>query len=89
MADSHIRRIKKNLFHNSINEGKPHLSSFSGASINRLDYFITPISKEDRPDIVLIHVGLNDITVNNIDAKTISKCIIDIRKKCLLYGVKE
>ena len=27
--------------------------------------------------------------INNIDAKGISKCILDIGKKCLLYGVKE
>ena len=92
MGDSHIRRIKKNLFNNSINEGKAHLNSFNGATINRLDHFIAPILEEDQPDIVIIHVGSNDIThntINNIDAKDISKRIIDIGKKCLLYGVKE
>ena len=92
VGDSHIRRIKKNLFNNSINEGKAHLNSFSGATINRLDHFITPIWEEDRPDIVIIHVGSNDIThntINNIDAKDISKRITDIGKKCLLSGAKE
>ena len=66
--------------------------SFSGATVNRLQHFISPILEEDRPDIVIIHVGSNDIThntINNIDAKGISKLIIDIGKKCLLYGVKE
>ena len=28
-------------------------------------------------------------TINDIDAKGISKCILDIGEKCLLYGVKE
>ena len=68
------------------------MNSFSGATINRLNHFITPILEEDRPDIVIIHVGSNDIThnsINNIDAKGISKRIIDTGKKCLLYGVKE
>ena len=68
------------------------MNSFSGATINGLDHFITPILEEDRPDIVIIHVGSNDIThnsINNIDAKGISKRIIDTGKKCLLYGVKE
>ena len=71
MGDSHIRRIKKNLFNNSINEGKAHRSSFSGATIIRLDHFITPILEEDRPDIIIIHVGSNE---------DISKRIIDIGK---------
>ena len=39
-GDSHIRKIKMNLFNNSINDGKTHLNSFSGATINRLDHFI-------------------------------------------------
>ena len=74
MGDSYIRRIKKNLFNNSINEGKTQLNSFSGATINRLDHFIAPILEEDRPDIVIILVGSNYITdniINNIDAKDI------------------
>ena len=46
VGDSHIRRIKKNLFNNSIDECKAHLNSFSRATINRLDHFITPILKK-------------------------------------------
>ena len=91
-GDSHIRRINKNLFNNSINEGKAHLNSFSEATINKLDHFITPILGKDRPDIVIIRVGSNDIThntINNIDTKGISKRITDIGKKCLLYSVRE
>ena len=52
----------------------------SGASINRLDHFIiTPNLEEDLPDIVIIHAGSNDIThntINNIEAKGISKRIM-------------
>ena len=68
------------------------MNNFSGTIINRLDHFITPILEEDQPDIVIIHVGSNDKshkTVNNIEAKGISKQIIDIGKKCSLYGVKD
>ena len=92
MDERHIRRIKKKLFNNSINEGKAHLNSFSGATINRLDHFITRILEEDRPEIVIIHVGSNDIThntIHNIDAESISKRVIDIGKKCLLYGANK
>ena len=92
MGDRHIRRIEKNLFNDSIIEGKAHLNSFSGATINRLGYFITPILEEDRPDILIIHIGSNYIThntISNINAKGISKRIINIGKKSLLHGVKE
>ena len=92
MGNSHIGRIKKRLFKNSISEGKAHLNSFCGGTINRLDHIITPLMEEDRPDIVILRVGSNDITHNaitKIDAKSISKRIIDIGENCLLYGVKE
>ena len=92
VGDSHIRRIKRNLFNNSLCEGKAHLNGFSGANIKRLDHSITPTLVEDRPDIVIIHIGSNDIThnaVDQIDVKDIVNCIINIGKKCLSYGVKE
>ena len=92
VGDTHIQRIKNNLFSDSINEGKAHLNSVSGATINRLYHFITPILEEGLSDIVIIHVDSCEIThntINNIDTKGISKRIIDIGKKCLLYGVRE
>ena len=75
-----------------MNEGKADFNSFRGATINRLDHFITPILKEERPGKVKVDVGSNDIThnkINNIDAKGISKRVIDIGKKCFLYSVEE
>ena len=68
------------------------MNSFRGATINRLDHFITPVLEDDRLDIMIIRVGSNDIThnsINNTDAKRISKRIVNITKKYLLYGVKE
>ena len=55
VGDSHIHIFKKNLFNNSIIEGKAHLNSFSRATVSRLDHFITPVLAEDRLDIVIIH----------------------------------
>ena len=92
VGDSHIRRIKRNLLNNSLCEGKAHLNGFSGVNIKRLDHFITPTLVEDRPDVVIIHIGSNDNTYNTvdqIDGKDIVNCIINIGKKCLSYGVKE
>ena len=42
VGDSHIRRIKRNPFNNSLYEGKANLNGFSGANIKRLDHFIAP-----------------------------------------------
>ena len=63
----------------------------ASVELKRLDYFITP-TLEDRPDIVIIHIGSNDIThniVGQVDVKDNVNRIINIGKKCLSYGVKE
>ena len=68
------------------------MNGFSGANIKLLDHFITPKLVEDEPDIVIIHIGSNDIThntVDQIDVKDIVNRIINIGKKCLSYGVKQ
>ena len=57
-----------------------------------LHYFITPNLVEDRPDIMIIHIGSNDITHNSaeqIDVNDIANPIINIRKKCLSGGIKK
>ena len=87
-----IKINKRNLFNNLFYEGKTHLNGFSGAYIKRLDHFIIPTLVEDRADIVIIHIGSNDIThntVDQIDVKDIVNRIINIGKKSLSYGVKE
>ena len=92
VCDSHIRRIKRNMFNNSLCEAKAHLKGFSGANTKPLDHFITLTLVEDRPGIVIIHIGSNDIThntVNQIDVKVIVNGIINTGKKFLSYGVKE
>ena len=87
-----MKRIKRNLVNNSLYEWKAHLNGFSGANIKHLDHLITPTLAEDRSDIVIVHIGSNDIThntVNQTDVKDIVNRIINIGKKCLSYGVKE
>ena len=66
------------------------MNVFGGASIKRLDHFISPAMVEDQLDIVIIHIRLNDITHNDqIDGKDIVNRIINFGKKCLYYGVQE
>ena len=65
VGDIHIRPIKRNQFSNSLQKGKAHLNGFSGANIKCLDHLITPTLVEDRPDIVITHIGSNDITLES------------------------
>ena len=67
VGDSHIRQIKRNLFNNSLYEGKAELNGLSRANIKHLDHFIISTLVADQPDIVIIHIGSNDITHNAVE----------------------
>ena len=91
-GDSHLKRIRKDLFNKSVSTGKSQFNEFSGTTTRRLNHFVTPILDEERPDTVLIHVGCNDITpktYRDLKPGVIANEIIDIGKKCMNYGTKK
>ena len=92
IGDSHLGRIKKKLFNDSIINEKSSVNVFSGVTVQRLNHFVEPMLVEDKPDVVLIHVGCNNVTKDmkdKLNVKELSKNIIDIGLKCKAYGVDE
>ena len=86
VTDSHIRRIKRNLFNNSLYEGKAQVNGFSGGNIKRLDLGRRSTRYCDHSYRIQC---ITHNTVDQIDAKDIVNRIINTGKKCLSYGVKE
>ena len=41
--------------------GETYFNVFRGAASNRLNHFILPTLHEDQPDVVLLHIGSNDV----------------------------
>ena len=78
--------------------GKSQLKSFPGATARQLNHYIVPtLEEEDKPDVVIIHFGINDLlkkegkqSEEEIDntAKEIAKEITNIGLRCKEYGVK-
>ena len=65
---------------------------FRRATSKILNYYIPPTLHEDHPDVVLLHIGSNDInnqTKDRINTKKLTGDIINISKSCIDLGVKE
>jgi len=92
-GDSHLKRINKSLFNNSLkSSNKAYIKNFDGATAKRLDHFVIPFLEEENPDIALIHIGTNNInpyTLHSLDINNLANQIIAIGDKCKNYGVKE
>ena len=67
------------------------MNSLSGAKIRDLKLCITPYVEHDKPDILVIHIGSNNMLYYNLDmyGSILAKYIIKIGKKCIDYGVEE
>ena len=93
IEDSHVRRINKYKLQNSFPDSKTYVKSFSGATTQDLHHYILPsLKKDDKPDIVTIHIGSNNVRHNNIeefDAQQLANSIINIGKICKSHGVME
>ena len=66
-GDSHFSKVRRNIFNNLIANGNTYLKSFSRAKVQHLGDFIELTSSEDKPDIVILHMGSNDITRRNVE----------------------
>ena len=92
IGDSHLNRIKRNIFQKSVNKGKTYFNVFRGATSKRLNHYILPTLREDQPDVVLPHIGSNHInnqTKDRINTERLTGDIIDIGKSCIERGMKE
>ena len=53
VGDSHIKRVRRNIFNNSIAYGNAYLKSFNGAEVRHFfDHFIELTLSEDNPEML-------------------------------------
>ena len=72
--------------------GEKHFNVSGGAISKRLNYFVLPTLHKDQPDIVLIHIGSNDInnqTKDKINTEKLTEDIINVGKSWINLVVNE
>ena len=72
--------------------GITYFNVFRSATSKRLNHCILPTLHEDQPDVVLLHIGSNDInnqTKDKIKTEKLAEDIINIGKSCIDLSVKK
>ena len=59
-GDSHMRRIDRRKLIGSV-KPKTQVKFFNGVKSEQLEYYVIPTIKEQNPDVVIIHVGSNNV----------------------------
>ena len=68
------------------------MKSFPGATIKQLHHYSLPTLQDEKPEVVIIHVGINDLLSNNVNRtpeKQMADEIISIGNTCVNNGVEK
>ena len=92
LCDSIPKGIRGREFSDCIDEGNAHIKSFPGSTVTQLNHYSMPTLWEEKPEIVILHAGINDLLSNN-EHKTpddeIATEIMKIGKNCVVNGVEK
>ena len=89
IGDSHLKRINRRKFNNSLKNARSFIKSFPGAKVEELQHYVTPHLKAQKPNISIIHVGGNNVNLKNledINVDEISENIVNVGKKCASFN---
>ena len=73
-----ITGIRRNEFNSCLKKCNTRFRPFIGATIKQMETYFKPIIQDDTPDVVILHIGCNDISNKNMSANDIAEGIINI-----------
>ena len=92
LFDSIPKGIKVREYNKCISNGYAKFKSFPGANVAHLNYYSNPTLTEVKPNIVVIHVGINNLLSaesNAISDEVIADEIINLGVKCVQYKAEK
>ena len=90
-SDSIPNGIRVKEFNNYIKAGNAHFKPFPGSTIKQLHHYVIPTLNDEKPDAVVIHVGINDLLSRNrnvIPEDKIASEITEIGNRCREKGTE-
>ena len=88
ISDSIIKRINMVKLNNALQNGNALKQVFPGATTSQLNHYIYASLSEDKPNMVIICAGTNNISKKKQCAQETAKEIINIAETCRRGGVK-
>ena len=92
ITDSIPKGIRTREFNSHLKYGDARFRVFPGSTTSTLGHYSIPTLIEENPEIVLIHVGINDILNmerKNVSEIEIAKNIVNIVNEYKKYGVEK
>ena len=87
LGTSMVKGIRRNEFNSCLKKCNTRFRPFIGATIKQMETYVKPIIQDDTPDVVILHIGCNDISNKNMSANDIAEGIINIGRYCKEHNV--
>ena len=81
-----VKGIRRNIFNSCLKKCNTRFRPFIGATIKQMETYVKPIIQDDTADVVILHIGRNNIskTCQQID---LAEGIIKIGRYCKEHNV--
>ena len=82
LGTSMVKVIRRNEFNSYLKKCNTRFRPFIGATIKQMETYVKPIIYDYTPDVVILHIGCNDISNRNMSSNDIVEGIINIGRYC-------
>ena len=95
ICDSIPKGLRMYEFNKYVESGRASIATFPGATAKRLLHYCLPTLADEKPEVVVIHVGCNDLStkrgeaLNQTVVNEVADVIIDMGKVCIKNGVNK
>ena len=87
LGTSMVKGIRRKEFNSFLKKCNTRFRPFIGATIKQMETYVKAIIQDDTPDVVILHIGCNDISNKNMSANDIAEGIINIGRYCKEHNV--
>ena len=87
LGTSMVKGITRNEFNSCLKKYNTRFIPLIGATIKQMETYVKPIIQDDTPDVLILHIGCNDISNKNMSANDRAEGIINIGGYCKEHNV--
>ena len=84
-----IKGIRRKEFNSKLNKCSTRFRPFIGVTLKQMETYMKPILNDDTPDVLMLHIGCNDIGSKQLTENVIAEWIVKIGGQCKESNVND
>ena len=84
-----IKGIRRKEFDSKLNKCSTQFRPFIGDTLKQMETYVKPILNDDTPDVLILHIGCNDIGNKQLTENEIAEWIVKIGRQCKESNVND